>query len=113
MSVEIVVMAILGTAQGFVFIPWVIGLLEPFVRKILPHEPHWLPKLIGRICVFVCLLTTHLGLGLVWMGALGSVSNDSEYQLFKAWLGAGLIGMFVYLGTAKMRRTSDARTNPK
>jgi hypothetical protein len=103
MSVEIAVMGLLGAAQGFVFIPWVIGLIEPVVRNILPPEPHWLPKHISRICVFICLLMTHLGLGLVWMRALGTVSNDGEHQLFKAWFGAALVGMFVYLGTAKMR----------
>ena len=102
MSVEIAVMGLLGAAQGFVFIPWVVGLIDPIVRNILPLEPHWLPRHIGRVCVFICLLMSYLGLGLVWMRAL-SVGDGSEGQLFKAWLGAALVGMFVYLGTAKMR----------
>jgi hypothetical protein len=109
MSVELAIIGILGFAQGFVFIPWVIGLIGPIVKNVLPLEPHWLPKLIGRICVFVCLLMTYFGLGLLWMRTLGSVSGTNSNEQFKVWIGASLIGMFVYLGIAKMRTTKGTQ----
>jgi hypothetical protein len=51
---------------------------------------------------------SYFGLGLVWLKVLGPVSGSSNNELFKIWIGASLLGMFIYLGIAKMRAAKGA-----
>ena len=103
MTVELVVVGVLGFVQGYVAVPFLIGLIEPCTRAIVPPMTSTFTKVVTRVCVFLSLLLTYFGIGIFWVRLLALGEPATSASHFKAWLALSFVGLLAYLMLARRK----------